>query len=86
MSNQKNLWRILAVVVIVLYIVGMFLMIFRQFGNGVTLWALSTIIGGLALYVKRTNEKKAADEKEFEEAERAYQQKLQAEKQNQEQE
>ena len=85
MSNQKNLWRILAVVVIVLYIVGMFLMIFRQFGNGVTLWALSTIIGGLALYVKRTNEKKAADEKEFEEAERAYQQKLQAEKQNQEQ-
>lgn len=84
MSN-KNLWRIMAVLVIVLYVVGMFLMIFRQFGNGVTLWALSTIIGGIALYVKRTNDKKAADEKEFEEAERAYQQKLREEQQNQEQ-
>lgn len=89
MSNQNNksnlqLWRIMALLVIVLYIAGMFLMIFRQFGNGVTLWALSTIIGGLALYIKRTNDKKAADEKEFEEAERAYQQKLN-EEQNQEQ-
>ena len=89
MSDQNNksnlqLWRIMALLVIVLYIAGMFLMIFRQFGNGVTLWALSTIIGGLALYIKRTNDKKAADEKEFEEAERAYQQKLN-EEQNQEQ-
>lgn len=90
MSNQNKktnlqLWRLMALLVIVLYIAGMFLMIFRQFGNGVTLWALSTVIGALALYVKRTNEKKAADEKEFEEAERAYQQKLKEEKQNQEQ-
>lgn len=90
MSNQKNnsnlqIWRLLAVVVILLYAAGMFLMIFKNFGNGVTLWALSTILGGLALYVKRTNDKKAADEKEYTEAEAAYQKKLQEEQQNQEQ-
>ena len=75
------LWRILAVLVIVLYIAGMVLMILSRrgignnFGNGVTLWALSTIIGGLALYVKRTNDKKAADEKEFEERFKEHQEK-----------
>lgn len=83
--SKQNIWRFMAVLVVVLYIAGMFLMIFGQFGNGVTLWALSTVIGGLALYVKRTNDKKAADEKEFEEAERAYQKKLSEEKQEQEQ-
>jgi len=86
MSNQKNnsnlqIWRLMAAVVILLYIAGMFLMIFKNFGNGVTLWALSTVLGALALYVKRTNDKKAADEKEFEEAEAARQQE---EQQNQE--
>ena len=86
MSNQKKLWLLMTVLVIVLYIAGIFLMIFKNFGNGVTLWALSTIIGGLAVYVKRTNEKKAADEREMEAAERAYQKKLAEEKQNQEQE
>ena len=87
MSNQKDksnlqIWRLMAVLVIVLYIAGMFLMIFKNFGNGVTLWALSTIIGGLALYVKRTNEKKDADEKEFAEAEAAYQKNQQNQEQN----
>lgn len=75
MSKQKLLWRVIALLVLALYVGGMLLMIFRQFGNGVTLWALSTVIGGLALYVRRTNEKKAADEREFEEIERAYQEK-----------
>lgn len=85
MSKQKLLWRLIALLVLALYIGGMLLMIFRQFGNGVTLWALSTVIGGLALYVRRTNEKKAADEREFEEAERAYQEKKAASEQKQEQ-
>ena len=85
MSKQKLLWRLIALLVLALYIGGMLLMIFRQFGNGVTLWALSTVIGGLALYVRRTNEKKAADEREFEEAERAYQEKMAASEQKQEQ-
>lgn len=85
MSKQKLLWRLIALLVLALYIGGMLLMIFRQFGNGVTLWALSTVIGGLALYVRRTNEKKAADEREFEAAERAYQENKAASEQKQEQ-
>ena len=95
MNKQKNtsralVWRLLAVMVIVFYLVGMILMILGRrgvgnFGNGVTLWALSTVIGALALYVKRTNDKKAADQKEFEENERLYQQKLREDAQNQEQ-
>ena len=90
MSHRKKYskllaWKVLPVLVILMYFVGMVLMIFGQFGNGVTLWALSTVIGGLMLYVRRTNEKKLADAKQMEEEERAYQQKLKEVAQKQEQ-
>ena len=95
MSKQNNtshalIWRLLAILVILFYLIGIVLMILGRrgvgnFGNGVTLWALSTVIGAIALYVKRTNDNKAADQKEFEENERLYQQKLREEAQNQEQ-
>jgi len=90
MSKQNKLshlliWRLLPIVVVALYFIGMILMILDQFGNGVTLWVVSTVLGALMLYVKRTNEKKAADERRMEEEERAYQQKLKEEAQKQEQ-
>lgn len=63
----------LPVLIILLYIAGMFMMIFQNFGNGVTLWVLSTVLGALVLYVKRTQEKKRTDLLQAEEDERAYQ-------------
>lgn len=76
-KNKANLVSI--ILLILAYFAGMLLMILGHFGAGVTLWAFSTVFGALILYVKRINEKKAADEKEFEEAERLYQENLKKE-------
>ena len=75
-TRELILKRILPLAVIALYVIGMVLMIFGNFGNGVTLWVISTAGGALLLYVKRRHEKIAADEAQAEEEERAYQENL----------
>lgn len=52
---------VLPVVIIIMYVIGMFLMIFQRFDQGLVLWFFSTVFGALQLYVKRTQEKKKAD-------------------------
>ena len=82
-ENTKKLLltKILPIAIVALYFIGMVLMIFGNFGNGVTLWVFSTAGGALLLYAKRKQEKRAADEAQAEEEERIYQEKLR--KQNQ---
>ena len=65
-TRELILKRILPLAVIALYVIGMVLMIFGNFGNGVTLWVISTAGGALLLYVKRRREKIAADEAQAE--------------------
>lgn len=74
---------VLPVIIIALYVIGIFLMIFQMFPQGLSLWFLSTVFGAFQLYVKRTQEKKKADYIRQEEDEQAYQQRIKA--QNQEQ-
>lgn len=62
---------VLPVVIILMYLVGMFLMIFKHFDQGLVLWFFSTVFGALLLYVKRTQEKKKADILQMEAEERA---------------
>ena len=64
---------VLPVIIVLLYAVGMVLMIFANFAQGISLWFFSTVFGALLLYVKRTQEKKKADLLQMEEDERAYQ-------------
>jgi len=71
--------------VIAFYFIGMFLMIFGLFPQGISLWFISTAGGALMLYVKKRQDKKVEDLKREEEEERAYQEKLTAEAENQEQ-
>lgn len=81
-NNKKLLLtKVLPIAIVALYFIGMVLMIFGNFGNGVTLWVISTVGGALMLYAKRKQEKRAADEAQVEEEERIYQEKLR--KQNQ---
>lgn len=63
----------LPVIIIAMYVIGIFLMIFRRFEQGLVLWFFSTVFGALLLYVKRTQEKKKADLLQVEEDERACQ-------------
>jgi len=70
---------ILPVVIIAMYIIGVFMMIFKRFEQGFGLWFLSTVFGAFQLYVKRTQEKKKADLLQVEEDERRYQQKKEQE-------
>lgn len=79
MSEQfKNtlLKKILPIIIVALYVVGLAMMIFANFSQGLVLWFISTAGGALLLYVKRTQEKKAADEAAVEEEERRYQENL----------
>lgn len=71
--------------VIACYFIGMILMIFGLFSQGIALWFISTVGGGLMLYVKKRQDKKVEDLKREEEEERAYQEKLRAEAEKQEQ-
>ena len=84
-ENTKNLIlkKILPIAIIALYIVGLVMMIFANFAQGLVLWFISTAGGALLLYVKRTQEKKAADEAAAEEEERRYQEKMRAQEQEQ---
>lgn len=65
--------RVLPILIVLLYAVGVALMIFGCFPQGLSLWFLSTVFGALLLYVKRKQEKKRADLLQAEEEERAYQ-------------
>lgn len=62
---------VLPILIIAMYIIGMFLMIFKRFDQGLVLWFFSTVFGALLLYVKRTQEKKKADIEQMEAEEQA---------------
>ncbi len=67
---------ILSMLIVLLYAAGLILMLAGSFTSGASMWAVSTIAGALVLYVKHRQEKRAADEAEFEEEERRYQENL----------
>lgn len=73
------------IAVIAAYFIGMILMIFGLFEQGVALWFISTAGGAVMLYVKKRQDKKVEDLKREEEEERAYQEKMKAEAEKQEQ-
>lgn len=73
------------IAVIAFYFIGMFLMIFGLFRQGVALWFISTVGGALMLYVKKRQDKKVEDLRLEEEEERRYQEKMKAEAEKQEQ-
>ncbi len=59
------------ILILLLYVAGMVVMIFVNFTHGLTLWFISTVLGALLLYVKRTQEKKIRDLQEEEAQESA---------------
>lgn len=71
--NSTWFKKVFPIVIVLLYAVGVVMMIFSAFAQGLSLWFLSTVFGALLLYVKRTQEKKKADLIRIEEEERAYQ-------------
>lgn len=73
---------VLPIIIVLMYIIGMFMMIFRSFDQGLVLWFFSTVLGALLLYVKRTQEKKKADLLKAEEDEKKYQESLKAKENN----
>ena len=73
------------IAVIAFYFIGMILMICGFFSQGVALWFLSTAGGAVLLYVKKRQDKKVEDLKREEEEERAYQEKMKAQAEKQEQ-
>lgn len=73
MLNSVLFRKVFPIIIVLLYSAGVFMMIFSQFPQGLSLWFLSTVFGALLLYVKRTQEKKKADLIRIEEEERAYQ-------------
>lgn len=73
------------IAVIAFYFIGMFLMIFGLFDQGVALWFISTVGGAIMLYVKKRQDKKVADLLQEEEEERQYQEKMKAEAEQREQ-
>lgn len=71
---KESLWRrILALVIVALYIAGLVFMFCRQFKIGLSLWFISTAGGALLLYIKHSEEKRAKDEAEFDALEEEYQ-------------
>ena len=58
--------RILPLVIVALCLLGVGLMVFGHFGQGVGLWFISLVAGVLLLYVRRTLEKKLRDLEEEE--------------------
>ncbi len=75
-ETTASIRKWLSIAVVLIYAVGLVLMLVGYFGQGLSLWFVSTAGGALLLYVKRTQEKKAADERAIEEEEAAYQKKL----------
>lgn len=71
--NKSVLRRALAIAIVALYGIGLILVFCGQGKIGLSLWFFSTVGGALLLYVKRTEEKKARDEAEFEAQDRQYQ-------------
>lgn len=80
MNKELLMKKILPGVIIALYAIGLAMMIFANFAQGLVLWFISTAGGALYLYVKHTEEKKAADEAAIEEQERIYQENLRRQK------
>ena len=74
--------KVLPIIIVLMYLIGMFMMIFQRFDQGLVLWFFSTVFGALLLYVKRTQEKKKADLLQVEEEERKYQEGLKAKENN----
>lgn len=58
--------RVLPILCAVLCLAGVVWMIFGNFGQGLVLWFVSLVAGGLTLYVHRTLEKKLRDLEEEE--------------------
>ena len=83
MLNSTWFKKVFPIIIVLLYIAGVFMMIFAQFAQGLSLWFLSTVFGALLLYVKRTQEKKKADLLQMEEEERAYQARKKAKQEEQ---
>ena len=52
--------RVLPAVILALYAAGLVMMIISKLGQGLSLWFLSTVIGGIQLFTKRTLEDKKA--------------------------
>ena len=73
MNAKIRQW--LGIVIVLIYAVGLVMMFIGYFSQGLGLWFVSTVAGALLLYVKRTQAKRAADEKALEEEEAAYQKK-----------
>ena len=53
--------RVLPIVIVALCLLGVGLMVFGLFSQGVALWFISLIAGALLLYVRHTLEKKLRD-------------------------
>ena len=58
--------RILPLVIVALCLLGVLMMVFGRFGQGLGLWFISLVAGALTLYVRRTLEKKLRDLEEEE--------------------
>lgn len=71
--NSTLFKKVFPIIIVALYVVGIIMMIFSAFAQGLSLWFLSTVFGALQLYVKRTQEKKKADILQMEKEEQAYQ-------------
>ena len=63
--------RILPIVIVITCLLGMGLMLTKNFRQGLSLWFIAMVAGALTLYVRRTLEKKLRDLLEEIEAERA---------------
>ena len=74
--------KVLPIAIVLMYIIGIFMMIFQRFAQGLGLWFFSTVFGALQLYVKRTQEKKKADLLQMEAEEKKYQESLKAKENN----
>lgn len=79
-NNLRTLRSVLCIAIVLMYVIGMFLMIFSYFSQGLSLWFVSTFGGALLLYIKRKRDKRAADEAAEEEEERLYQENLRKQK------
>lgn len=68
---KQVIFTVLALIVVALYIVGIFLMIFGNARNGIDLWVISTVLGALLLFIRSKLAKKKADAEAEEAEERA---------------
>ena len=80
-SSSAKIHQWLGIIIVLVYAVGLVTMLIGHFGQGLSLWFISTAAGALLLYVKRKQEKRAADEKAMEEEEAVYQKQRNGDKQ-----